>query len=308
MTGEPYYQASKHIDWISASCVGGDLIQLFDDIETVEQFSPLKNYNRTIKYKSGVMQLYSTKNKKVGTHIIFSGEALGYMRGEGVEDIDLLNQLTENRFKLSRIDIALTFQKVEYSEGKFKRLKSDFTPEIAFQLAANGYMESKLQLDKPVTDNSPDKKVETCYIGSRISRNRLIRIYDKGIDLGGVADEIIRIEMQTNKNAQVIGRAIQNRQDIGSIIRRYVNFPTSPEWEIITGKTVAKMRHEVDTLSYDDKQANERAKKWSWIIDTAAKVLGRAIANDIETMGIEFAANNIDMFIQAVNDEIYRKS
>ena len=306
MQNEPYYQASKHIDWISASCVGGDLMQLFDDIETVEQFSPLKNYNRTIKYKSGVMQLYSTKNKKVGTHIIFSGEAMGYMRGEGIEDIELLKQLTENRFKLSRIDVALTFQKVVYKNGKFERLKSDFTPEVAFQLAASGHMESKLQLDKPVTDNTTKKNVETCYIGSRLSRNRLIRIYDKGIDLGKTANEIIRIEMQTNKNAQVIGRALQNGQDIGSIIRRYVNFPTSPDWEIITGKTIAKMKHEEETLSYDDKQANERAKKWSWLIDTAAKVLGRAIAIDIETMGNEYTANNIDEFIKAVNREIYK--
>jgi hypothetical protein len=202
--------------------------------------------------------------------------------------------------KASRIDIAVTAENINmpYSPS--------LTPQDIARLADSGQMVSRLKPDNGVTNSSV--KLETAYIGSRLSRNRILRTYDKGVQLGDIADKIIRYELETRKNAQGIVRAVAEGSDIGGIVKRYVDFPTSIRWQRIMNAPSVRMPQLETSLTTSEKEANKRANRWYWLMTSVAPALAKALVDD----NVPYETNenlrlfnvHIDNIIRKLQDEI----
>lgn len=291
------YRTYSGIDYIAASNTLNNQVHLFDDIIRVEEKAPLRNYNRTIYYNSGAIQMYSTTDTRVGTHIQISGEPLGVLRGEGFTDLDILNRVMEYGFKLSRIDIQVTSENVAKENDTEYRIYHSLNPGTILKLCNQDELVSRLKPDNPVVDRQ--KQVETCYIGSRSSRNRIFRAYDKGLELGMAANQIIRYELETRKNPQGIARAIMIGESIPSIIRRFVDFPKNDTWIELMSDNVATMPQIDTNLTAWEKEEIENAQRWQWLIETAAKTLNKALNFDRNKYIADMDNENLRMFLDA---------
>ena len=203
-------------------------------------------------------------------NIILNGTTLASMRSAGWSDYDILHWLKSMpNCKFSRIDVAVTSEK---TDGSMHGL----LPHAVHYLAKNGLCETKLKLDNPVPN--PDMEVETAYIGSRKSRNRLFRAYDKGLELGGAARKIIRYELETRKNATHIANELHDkRTDIGALIRRYVDFPQVKDWiEIMGTETAENYRIDDDRpKNVIDREAHNA--RLHWLFTSVAPAMARVL-------------------------------
>lgn len=291
------YQKNENVDWVSFTCEWMD-VPLWDSWVEKTDTAPIKNYNRCITYSSGMRQMYSTKDKKVGTHVIVSGKALGVLRGEGHPDVEIIKKFQEVGAKFSRIDLAVTSSPLPQTSGN-EPLEHEFKPSDI--LNSKDVMKSRLKYDNPVVD--PSLNVETVYIGSRKARNRVFRAYDKGLEQGGRAGELIRYELETRKNAGGIALALNSGITPSAIIRRYVDFD-NPIWLAIMGEEVATMPQ----VEYDNEHRTrvlENSKRWEWLIKSVAPTIAKAITQDTELLGLtEYENENMGLLMQAIDDNI----
>lgn len=291
MEKEKKLMVSKQVDYISYTHkrVTPDWI-LGSNIRYLE-YSPNKNYNKAMTGDTGAIVMINTDRDIMGTHVILSGSALANLRGEGHSDIDICEYVSE--FKSTRIDICVT---ACYSDNSIVPL----TPHAIANLADNGYLESRLKPDNSVAN--PDTMIDTCYIGSRKARNRLFRAYDKGLELDLDRFRLIRYEMETRKNSNAIVKAVASGQDIGGIIRNYVDFPTIALWLEIMGSEPQSIAHVEDSRTGEEKLSIDKANRWHWLLTSVAPAMAKALYLD----GIEDYENNenLRMFNLRVNQLI----
>jgi hypothetical protein len=265
------FKVNKIVDYLSLTLKFGSVPDWIIGTQITDlEYSPNKNYNRSQVGESGAIVMFHTEYANVGTHVICSGDTLGNLRGEGHSDIEICDWCLQH--KASRIDIAVTAENINMPYS------ASLTPQDIARLADAGQMKSRLKPNNGVTDKSV--KLETAYIGSRLSRNRILRAYDKGIELGDIADKLIRYELETRKNAQGIVRAVAGGYDIGGIIKRYVDFPTSTRWQSIMNAPSVRMPQLESNLTTSEKEANKRANRWHWLMTSVAPALARALVDD----------------------------
>ena len=259
------YAVSKKIDYIQCSV---SRLTIPDDVfGTSEKITPMqRNYNDAIKYEIGAIVQRHTHNERMKMNILLSGTTLSNMRSVGMTDYDTLHWLKSMpNVRFSRIDIAVTSAR---NDGKIH----DLPPHAINYLAANGMCKTKLKVDNPVS--SPGLLVETAYIGSRKSRNRLFRAYDKGLELGKEANRIIRYELETRKNATHIANEIyEKRVDIAAIIRRYVDFPNMDAWLEIMDENVAQNYRIDDDRPQAVIDDEKRQNKMKWLLQSVAPAM-----------------------------------
>ena len=265
------YIVSKNIDYITITSDDTMPEWVFGNNLTRLDRSPNRNYNVAHIGDNGAIKMFHSDQETVGTHWILSGETLGVLRGEGHGDIDVINQVKSMSGKVTRIDIAVT---VGMNDGS----EIDLTPNWLNELALTENMVSRLKLDNGVA--LPDMDIGTCYIGSRKSRNRLLRIYDKGVQLDLEKYRITRIELETRKNPDVIVRALAKNEDIGAIIRRYVDFPTVKQWVDIMAQETAVMPQVENNMTLAEKRQKEKADRWHWLLTSVAPAMAKALYFD----------------------------
>lgn len=234
--------------------------------------APNKNYNKAYKTDLGAIVMYSTTDLRVGTHVILSGSTLDLIRGDGHKDVEIAEWAMKTSKNISRVDVAVTSYR---EDGKAHEL----LPTAIHNLANSKHLKSRMKPEKGVIN---DETIETAYVGSRLARNRLFRAYDKGIDLGLDANRIIRFELETQKSANHMTNAIASGLDLGSIIRRYVDFPSIALWVEILAENSAKMPHLEELLTPEDVAANKRANRWYWLMVSVAPALARALYEDVQ--------------------------
>lgn len=262
------YLVKKHVDYISCSVsqfmTADDIFGQWHDTNPRQ-----RNYNKAKIFDIGMVIQWNTERPKMKINIIVSGETLQRLRDAGIADRQIIKWLSNMPdCKFSRIDICVTSKREDGGEHEFK-------PDQIHFMANSGLCVTKLKLDKPVTNQ--DLNVETAYIGSRTSRNRLFRAYDKGLELGGAANEIIRYELETRKNATHIAREIEfDNTDIGALIRRYVDFPQNDVWIEILGSKVADNWRIDEYVSESDKNKS----RWQWLFDSVAPAMAKALYTD----------------------------
>lgn len=253
---------TENIDYITFSTKNWRPI---DDVigQAVETRPTIGNYAVAIKYECGCIVQWHPQQERLKTHVTLSGGTLARWREYGISDKETIEFAQSlNKTKFGRIDIAVT------AYGKFLK----FTPERAWELYTAGKMKSALKADKPVVDI--EKNVETFYAGSRKSRNRLLRVYDKGIEQGGRAGELVRIELESRRAANTVAREIVANVPIQSIIRRVIDFDSDDWTDIMSAPPAQRMRRE-------DVQKTDIAAKKDWLLNSVSP----AIANLAKEIG-----------------------
>ena len=169
----------------------------------------------------------------------------------------------------------------------------ELQPHQIMELCRDGKLVSRLKPAKEIAENG---NTETKYIGNPRKRRRLFRAYDKGVqlDLDEYKKREIRYELETGMNANVIGRMLIADNDIGAIIRRYVDFPTSEVWCEIMGSANSELKHETGELSIDahEMERLQRAAKWVWLNDSIAPMIARLLSDNDEIDGITLYENS----------------
>ena len=285
------YITKQHVDYITFTT---SKFKRFDDvIGEPEPCRPLiGNYSSAHIYPTGMVVQWNKDKPSLKTHITMTGKTLDNMRTIGFTESEIIEHLQSmQRANFKRIDLAITSHKKDGS-------MHGFLPHFAHFATLSGWCNTKLTLDKPVTD--VNLNIETAYIGKRKQREYL-RVYDKGLELGGLAGEIIRIELERHSVANTIARDVANGIPYGQVINRYISFPNSPDWNEIVG-TVAAPRTRVDI----DKEKNEKKENdrlWSWLFNSVAPAMAKALYN--EDCNIEDSVN-ADRFSSLVAEHYNR--
>jgi len=152
---------------------------------------------------------------------------------------------------------------------------------------------------KPAKEIAENGNTETKYIGNPRKRRRLFRAYDKGIqlDIDEYKKREIRYELETGLNANVIAKMLIAGNDIGAIIRRYVDFPGSKVWVEIMGAKNSILKHDTGEVSMDAHELDrlQRQAKWLWLNESIAPMIRKLID----------ANRDIDNISQYENEHIY---
>lgn len=263
------YIVQKHLDYLTFSTK--KFIPLDDAIfrKPVEIRPLIANYRQAIMFDTGAILQWNEDKPQLKQHVTLSGSTLAKMVDYGLTDINILNwMLSLEKTRVGRIDLAVTSRRTDGSIH-------GFLPHMAHYYASKNLCETRLKLDKPVVNK--ELEVETAYIGQRTKR-QMLRVYDKGIDLGQEANRIVRIEMERRGAvAQSVASLAVQGSDYGGIIRKYFDFPTIPDWlEIMDAKPVKGNR----MADVEHNNEREQDKLWSWLYTSAAPALARALFND----------------------------
>lgn len=240
--------------------------------------------NYAIGYRSPLgIRVYFSTNPKNSPLVIASGETLYNLRNFGNTDSQLLAWAFEIGAKFSRIDLAVT-------ESKEENTAEIFTMLDVKRWVADGLISSPLLLGgtRGIVSYAPksavsDAKetVETIYVGNMQERGKkgIFRAYDKGIELGITAENVIsRIELEIKRErANVTAKILAKEYNIAGNFRArfdvndavFERIMNSPAIEIKRGEGV-KNREETEELD----------KRWQWLLTQVAPSLKKAIEED----------------------------
>jgi hypothetical protein len=255
-------------------------------------------YDMAEMHVSGMLHMWHSRKPKLGHHYVMSGKPLQWIRDHIMTDTELVADMMQFGV-ISRIDIAVTSMPDDGSEHELQ-------PHKIMELCRDGLLVSKLKPAKEIAENG---NTETKYIGNPQKRRRLFRAYDKGIqlDLDEYKKREIRYELETGMNAHVVGKMVASSQDIGAIIRRYVDFPHNEVWISIMGAASSELKH-TDTGERDinahEREALERQAKWLWLNESIAPMIARLINANRDIDDITLYENE---FLHNFMHEIYSK-
>ena len=150
-----------------------------------------------------------------------------------------------------------------------------------------------------VTDKGEQN--ETLYFGNHKKRGKhgIVRVYDKGIDLGEVANAMIRLEIEEKRdNAHTSAKRFIDGATVGEIIRTRFDVKDERFQSAINAQALDISRGEEEESEEEETQDS----KWLWLVSQVAPVLGKQIALD----AIDGSRANFDIF-QATVDMFYNK-
>lgn len=287
------YVVEKHLDYLTVTSIKPQ--PSFSKHVYQLTKSPIPNYDMCEVHRSGMLHCWHSRDTRVGHHYIYQATALRWIRDNLMPDSELVSLVLKNA-NISRIDIAIT----SHAEDNTVH---EFTPHEVAIACVTGQLKSRM---KPTTDVSQDLITQTKYIGNRKTRRRLFRAYDKGLDNGELANILVRYELETRKDANVVGRMLTEGKDIGAIMRRYVDFPNSDVWQAIMDAPIATVRHLEQSMSADEIDRAKRLARWLWLEDSIAPVIARAITEDAIRDGIVMEDNSHYLeFIHAITRNLY---
>lgn len=277
------YIVSKYVDYLTATSHDAKLAPF--STKLYQKITPINHaYDFAEMHISGMIHMWHSRNKKLGHHYVLSGKPLAWVRENMMTDTELVSEFMKFA-DVSRIDIAVTSMPDDGSEHELQ-------PHKIMEMCRDGKLVSRLKPAKEIAENG---NTETKYIGNPRKRRRLFRAYDKGVqlDLDEYKRREIRYELETGMNANVIARMLIAGNDIGAIIRRYVDFPTSEVWCGIMGAANSELKHETGELPIDahEMERLQRAAKWVWLNDSIAPMIARLLSDNDEIDGITLYEN-----------------
>jgi len=222
-----------HIDWISLthSNLEGDYYPESMNRDYIAT-KAMNGYTEAKLFRSGVIEMINPKYSKMGVHIIYSGKVLERLENEsGIDRSYILAQHIMQGAKLTRLDIAIDVKDSGLNldslwqelEGKNAKTKSQHSREQ--KGCGKGY---------------------TVYVGSRKTRRKLVRIYDKATEMGWDNIDYKRIELEMRRDiarnaANSYLKSHFDNEYVKSIINGVVSFPDMPIWHEIMSNESAKI-------------------------------------------------------------------
>ena len=231
--------------------------------EWIRQAKPLNGYDVVMKHATGAMVMFSTTQKTMGTHVIYSGSVLQVINNKyGIDPLRILQYTHQIGAKMSRLDIAVD---VFNSGIEIGVLESDFNLSNCDTQARTGL----------IIKNMPRGNGETLYIGSLKKRKKLLRIYDKGRETGEHADWIrIEYEIHSRPATQAMEMLVMAHDvdiTIKSIIKGYCNFTSSEVWHDIFNNV-----HPTKLVG----SSNTQSETQKWLLDVVAECLTKQVMID----------------------------
>lgn len=276
---------SAFIDWISVTHkrTGKHLPEM---LPSTHQTTGGRNGYTTGKlYTSGVVEMINPERPDMGIHIVYSGKVLQSIADNyGVSRDDVLRHHTTTGGRISRVDFA-----VDIVDSGLQL--SNLWEQLENGSACTNSGHSRTQ--------SGNDKGDTVYVGSRKSRKKLVRCYDKAKEQGDFVSDYIRVELETRQD--VARNAAKMYQDNGytgdtitGMIKKFVDFPDYKLWTEIFEAEPMK----IPVAPSGDGQTE------TWLLKQVAPALARVLIEDGDFMVRFHEAVNFHMYkiLQSTED------
>lgn len=249
------FYSVPHIDWLaltvkvegypSQKATADNLIFLLGGASAWRLSRGMNGYEHSYRHPSGAVVLFGASSE-MGVHLSLPSQALAYFS-------DYMDEVLDGwDWEASRIDIAVDTNDVS----------------VDFFVENPGVIVSKAKHKTLVTDLTSGGK--TLYLGSARSGRKLVRIYDKGSQVG---EDVVwtRVEVQLRKEfARAAFRALRNGVSLVDILKRSIDFREPgdgdvyrrrrlPFWEACVGSGHSCFRFP-SRLKLDD--SVERLARW----------------------------------------------
>jgi len=179
-------ETSSFIDWISVTHKRGE--NLLPDFvnRSHSEGKGLNGYTICLNYTTGLKVLSNPSRPDMGTHIIYSGKTLeNICKISGCTRDEILQHHIQLGGQLSRLDV--TIDAID-SKLELEDLWQDLEKEKATTLSSH----SRTQSGKGMG--------YTIYVGSRKTRRKMLRIYDKALEQKWDFVDHKRIELETRRD------------------------------------------------------------------------------------------------------------
>lgn len=257
-------EIAAFIDWIAVTHHNENGALLFQGLPATSLAAkPRNGYTIAYQYGIGVIEMRNPDHKRMGIHYIYSGKVLQQIETVfGVTRDEILRRHATLGAKFSRIDFAIDAKNAGIN---LLQLWEELETYQAITLSKH----SRVQTGR----NGGD----TVYIGSKKTRQKMLRIYDKAKEMGDYVSDWIRIELETRGTpARNAARAYQDNdyspESIASFVRGVCDFPCNVEWCTVCSATPSK-------IPSGNHQATNREK---WLLQTVAPSLAQACIDNSE--------------------------
>lgn len=267
-------EISANIDWISATYpYTGDkksIARVLPDDHNGEHtiIRATMGYDTALQYKSGAMMLWHTKHPNMGIHVVYSAKAIASAcENFGIEQWEIIDYLSIDG-KITRLDVALDVANVPID---IRQLHSDaLSGKIKTRTKSIDYVES--------AKVGQEHGARTLYLGSMKKRKKLLRIYDKGMQLN-LNNYLTRFELETHgqiaHNAALgLTQDIERMaQSISGMIKGYADMSQSVPSEVFTSDAI-----KIALPKY------KKSDTANWLIDIVAKTLAKEVYSNPDVL------------------------
>jgi len=260
-------EISAHIDWISVTVPFQRAMDLEHRVVLVDDFQAgfisqrgSMGYVNARRYNSGAVAQWHESNRSMGYHVTYSAQALRYAAENFNLSQDEILEVLSSVGRVSRIDLAIDLSNVKVD---IRQLHQD---------AVHGVLKTRAKTFDYVESAKKGQELgaSTTYIGSMSKRKKLLRIYDKGMQLN--LDEY-KTRFELELHGQLAQTAsMQLRSDIEnmgktikSLINGYADFSNTHVAEHIASDAPIKITHPV----------YQKSDTAAWLIDVVAKTLAK---------------------------------
>lgn len=218
-------------------------------------------YTSAKKYVSGVIEMVNPQRESMGIHVIYSGKVLQTISERyGVTRDEILRFHTTLGGRIARIDFAIDIRNYNLN-------LNDLWEQLEQGTAITKSSHSRTQSGKDRGD--------TVYVGSRKSRKKLLRAYDKAKEMGNFVDDYKRVELECRQEVARNATALYQHQNyqadtILAMVRAFCDFPLSDVWNTI-------LTVDPEKIPVGDKAIGNTEK---WLLEQVAPALARAYAGN----------------------------
>lgn len=235
-----------------------------DFISGYEIAKPTNGYNRARQYQSGAIVQWHTEHIKMGVHVTYTSKAIAKACTEfGLSQYEVLEGLAHIG-KVTRLDVAFDVKNTPVDIRKLYQQMLDGT--VKTRAKSFDYVES--------AKAGNEFGARTAYVGSMTKRKKLLRVYDKGMQLN-LESYLTRFELEThgqlaNNAAHQLLDATNMGETIAGMITGYADFSQS---------IVASAFEDVSgvKISHPQYKKSDTAK---WLVEVVAKTLAKEVLLD----------------------------
>lgn len=278
------YDVTCGIDWLSFTYPDGTYQRPFYlSKQHWDDRAALMNYTVVRKFHSGVIEARNPDRPAMGIHVVYSADALSKIALDyQITPLSIMTNSMGNGAKCRRVDLKIDVKGCGLDINELAQHVDE--KKCATNTRRATYIQGKL-----------DAKDHGLYIGSLKKRTRLMRIYDKAVELN--LDDYVdwkRIELEhkgdyATKASESIKGAENPANRIVELIKTFADFPASRAWVMATGGDYHRM-------GVPDKKDG---KTWLWLTNTVVKTLAREILAE---------PSRYEIFYHLLNDELIRQT
>lgn len=286
--GQDNMNVSAFIDWISVTHKGtGDkgspVPYGLPTFKTPEKAH--NGYTVGFKYKTGVIEMYNPSRPSMGIHVIYSGKVLHHIQETyNVSRNEVLQFHTTLNGRVARIDYAVDIRNAGIDLNQLW-----YELENKNAITKSGHTRTQ----------SGGNKGTTLYVGSRKTRKKMLRVYDKAKEQKDFASDYVRVELETRQD--VARNSTRYYQDNGysamsilQMVRGFCDFPSYAAWNRC-------FMDEPSSIPVGDKSIGNTEK---WLLEQVSPALARVLIDNPQFLDIFLAdvARNFE-YIHASTQE-----